>query len=155
MRVILLGLLLTASGCGFLSAQTTDPTPDRVLEGGRLLIDLIQTFKPKLQPIAVQGNSVTARAIGPDCPDGIIQICFQNDQDLAILVGVFARSNPDSLRSDLLIPSSQTACSYFYQSGVFIFEVQAQVHQDSILFQERGELLVRKCEQTTQVIQSN
>jgi len=153
MKVILIVFLLAASGCGCLSAQVTDSTPGLVLDGGRLLIDLIQTFKSKQPPFAVQGKTMDGKTLNPDCPAGIVQICFQNTHVQSIQVGVFARPDTDSMRSDLLIPAGQQACSYFYDAGIYVFEVQALIRPDSSQFLERGELLLGKCEQSIQIIQ--
>ncbi|MEM6726653.1 MAG: hypothetical protein AAF598_21620 [Bacteroidota bacterium] len=152
MKVILLGLVLTLSGCGFLSAQTSDPTPELVLESGRLLIDLIQTFKPKQPPLGKPGTIGSFKDRSANCPEGINQICFENASEQAIQVAVFTRPATDSTRSELFIPPKQSACSYFYRSGIFIFEVQASIATDSIAFLERGELLVGKCEQVARVV---
>lgn len=152
MKIMSIFLVFTISGCGFLSAQVSDPKPDRILEGGRLVLDLIKTLKPtKPKNInqVLESDSIT---LENKCANQALQICFQNDQSESIQIQVYHRQSPDSIRSELRVQPGQQACSYFFRPGIFIFEVESILEADSLVYIEKGELLVKSCEKTSRII---
>ena len=142
MRRNLLLAALAITTCA--SAQNN--TAGNIIEGGRVLVELVRVLKiPKCnivpQPVVERKDSCFVR--------NVCDLCLKNASGKSVVVSLYKRSGNGyeaGVLSCKILPRNQE-CWYDLRSGIYKLKIEKEDDEDLLLYQE-GELKLVACTNT-------
>ncbi len=129
-KTILIPLWLLLSGGSGLVAQAANPnTSNQVIEGGKLVVELIKVFTNKKE---------TER--DPDCKNSHADLCVHNQSNSSLIVSLSFRQTGET-REVVVLPGGRE-CSLQLRLGVWTYELKIP---GSPLPMRKGDVLIEAC----------
>ena len=131
MKTVAIGLCLVLSFCKVNSQ--TDNAAGQVIEGSKLIVELIKALKGKKELEKDQ-----------DCKNAHADLCVINEASIPLAVSLFHRETRE--QREMVIPAGLRECCLQLALGVWTYDLRISQQPVSI---RKGDLLIESCQNIT------
>ena len=129
MKTLAIGLTIVVLCLGNTKGQS-NKTADHVIEGGKVVVELIKVFSNK-----------KSREDSPDCEGAYADLCVMNESLVSLTMSLHQRSSNE--KREIVILPSMKECCFQIAAGVWTYDL----HQSTLVHSIRkGDLRIEGCE---------
>ena len=137
-------LILPVAALITFSASSQNNTASNIIEGGKVVVELVRVFKAPRQAVYSQNiiekkDSCTVKSV--------CDLCFKNSTDKGLYISLYKR-NGNTYETNVLtmkvLPKAQE-CVFEVRSGIYKFKIEIEDDDERIVYRE-GEMKLIACE---------
>jgi hypothetical protein len=134
-----------------LHGQAQKNTASNIIEGGRVVVDLLRVIKsPKnslahssstLQPAAIPADSCATKALG--------NICYKNTSGKSLYIALYKRNGNTyaAVPLSLTMLNNSKECLYEIQAGIYKYKIEYENDDEKRVVLREGEMKIAACDE--------
>ena len=138
--------------CICMKAQTQTNLANNIIEGGKVMVDIIKVFKSPRKEVSSSAN-VPIPATDSCAIKAFADVCYRNSSGKSLYISLYKRNGNSytPVPLNLTILNNTKECLYEIQAGIYKYKIEYDDDNKKIIYKE-GEIKIQACDKKQEEI---
>lgn len=138
-----------------LKSSAQKNTVNHIIEGGRVVADILRVFKtPKAAMVSPSGSTPAIPAADSCAIKALGDFCYKNISGKSLYINLYKRNGNTyaTIPMSLAILNNSKECLYEIQSGIYKYRIEYENEEEKRVVYKEGEFKIEACEKKLEEI---